>query len=394
MLKRVLICVSKIVMACGIVVQATGCNYLASPTIIEVLTEEKKVDTFYGEGIGRLYIDNKLVQDIAFKEWKGLGKNYCVHATYKTEKTFFEEYYEEEITPDMLDGDIVTISEQDVFNDSELIIYLPYKNQYCIKSMSLVDEVTGELRNGVINDLKNGSLRDYVMETVNELEENYELSIEDDQKVNGYLTQHIIAVPKNKSMNEQYELWIDQSTWMIVKEKQISGNYTYESEYTKFQLNAKVDENLFKMTIPKDAEIEYLDNNLEKTNEKVTLDEAVVKLGAPIFYLEEGEADLIEAHYIESVDSRYGRVELTYHTHEGNEFMVRSSPSSILYEKLNLGYEKVKIGNVEGNYVDVGSVKYVEFIVEGSICDVYSKNSNLGKEALIELARKVKIKNK
>lgn len=380
-------------MIIGIAFQATGCGYFTSPTAIEALTKEDQVDTFYGEGKGNIYIDNKLVQKYDFREWKGQDKDYFVRADIRTEEEFFKQYYgEEEITPSMRDGDWILMREEDTFNDSELVVYVAHKNQYSIKSMSLADEVTGNIRTGINSVLENGSLKNYVMEIITQLEGEYNFSIEDDVRVNGYLTQHIVATSKDETKSDRYEFWVDQNTWLVVKSVQTLGNYTYEEEYNKFELNPKVDDSLFIVNIPEDADIQYLDNNLEKTNQEVTLDEAVKKLGTPVFYLQDEGFELIGSHYIESINEQYGRVELTYHTEDGSEFIVKSSPSSIVYEKLQLGYEKVMVGEIEASYIETGSAKYIEFIEDGTICDVYIKNSELSKEELIEIANRLSIK--
>lgn len=382
-----------VLIAMIIIFQATGCSYFTSPMAIEALTKDVQVDTFYGEGKGMTCINGEPIQEYDFVEWKGYNKDYCIEAEIRTKKEYFEECYDQEITGEMLDGDIVITSEKDIYNDSEIIIYEPYINQYSIKSVSFVDEVSEKDNSKNMNDiLQDGSLKSYVMDMITKLEADYNLSIENDVKINGYLTQHIKAEAKEKDKKSQYDFWVDQNTWMVVKEREILGNYIIQTEYTKFELNPKVDSNLFKVDIPKDASVQYLDNNLEKTNEEVTLDEAVRKLKSPVFYLDDQSIQSMGIHYIESIDDQYGRVEITYHTQDGNEFIVRSSPSSIIYEKLNLGYEQIDLGDIKANYIETGSSKYIEFIKDGTICDVYIKNSELTKEQLIDLANKLKEK--
>lgn len=393
MLKKNLSRSMYVLLAMITIFQVTGCSYFTSPMAIEALNQENHVDTFYGEGKGMVCINGEQIQDYDFIEWKGYNNNYSIEAQVRTKKEYFEEYYEQEITDDMLHGDIVIMSEKDIYNDSEMIIYQPEINRYSIKSISFVDEVVDKDSASINDILKDGSLKSYVMDMITNLEANYNLSIEDDVKVNGYLTQHIKAEAKEKGKKSQYDLWVDQNTWMVVKERQISGNYMIQTEYTKFELNPKVDSNLFKVNIPKDAEVQYLDNNLEKKNEKVTLEEAAKKLESPVFYLDDQSIEFVDVRYIESIDKQYGRVEITYRTKDGNEFMVRSSPSSIIYEKLKLGYEQINLGDIEAYYIEAGSSKDVEFVKNGTICDVYIKNSELTKEQLIDIAKRVKEKS-
>lgn len=372
------------------IIHTTGCGYFISPTVMEVLNRNEQVETFYGEGIEKSYVNGELVQELVFKEWKGKNEKYHSKAQVRTEKNFFEQLSDEEITDEMLEDGFVIQTEEDTFNDTQLIAYLPYKNQYCIKDMSLAAEVTDNVRTGISKVLEEGSLKDYVMNLINTYEEEYALTIENDVRINNYLTQHITAVPKDKNKDEQYEFWVDQNSWLIVRQVERQGDLIIKSEYTKFELNPKIDESLFEVSIPEDAEIEYINDNLEKKNEKVTISEAIRCLDSPIFCLEgQSGVRLIEVHYIEAIDERYGRVELTYMTDSGDEFIIRNSPSSKLYEKLELGYEKINVRGIKGSYIETGGIKVIEFIDQNIICDVYIKNSEMSKEELIELANRL-----
>ena len=375
------------------IIHTTGCGYFISPTAMEILTKDEQVETFYGEGIAKSYVNDEIVQELVFREWKGKSEKYHNKVQVRTEKNFFEQLSDEEITDEMLQDGFVIQTEEDTFNDTQLIVYLPYKNQYCIKDMSLAAEVTDNVRTGISKVLEGGSLKDYVMNIINTYEEEYTLTIENDVRINNYLTQHITAVPKDKNKDEQYEFWVDQNTWLVVKEIQKQGSLINESEYTKFELNPKIDESLFEVSIPEDAEIEYINDNLEKKNEEVTISEAIRRLGSPIFCLEgQPGVRLIEVHYIEAINERYGRVELTYMTDGGDEFIIRNSPSSKLYEKLELGYEKINVRGLDGSYIETGGVKIIEFIDQNIICDVYIKNSEMSKEELVRLTNKLNFK--
>lgn len=374
--------------------QSTGCSYFTSSAAMEVFTREEQVETFYGEGMGKVYIDDQLIQEIEYKEWKGKNKKYHSEAEAVTKREFFDQYYNEEISEEMLNGDYVTLWEEDTVDDKQCIVYLPHKNQYSIQTLSLEDEVTNNIRMGVDRILENGSFKDYVMELIDEYEKDYILSIDNDVRVNNYLTQHLTMIPKDQNKDEKIQLWIDQNTWVIVKRVIEQGNYTEEAEYKKIELNPKINENLFKVEIPENADIQYLDKKFEKLNEKITVDEAAKRLGVPVFYLEEENGiKLLEAHYIESMNQQYGRVELTYIAEDGSQFIVQNSPSSELYEKISLGYEKIKIRDIEAIYVEMDTMKCIEFIKDGTICDIYIKNSEMSKEKLIELANKLKLKS-
>lgn len=372
----------------------TGCDSFISQNAMEILNQEEVVETFYGEGIQKIYMDHELVQEATSKEWKGKKGQYHNEVELRLDRDFYNQNYTDEVTEEMLQGDKVVLTEQDTVTDKELIVYLPYKNLYCIKSMSLVAKVSDDIRVGIDSILFLGSLKEYVMELIDAYEKEYVLTIEEDVRVNNYLTQHIIATPKDKSSQERYEIWVDQNTWLIVKEIAQMGNVVSEFEYIEYELNSKIDEEVFKVNIPANANVEYVYDNLEKLNQVVTLDGAITLLGMPIFYLEEEDVDLVDTRYIESIDEEYGRVELTYVTQGGNKFIIRNSPSSPLYEKIQLGYEQIEVRGIKANYIETSSIKNIEFIDQGIICSVYIENGEMTKEELVNIVNHLKLRNK
>ncbi len=380
-----------IVLLC-VLIYITGCREIISEDIMEVFDQEEAVETFYGEGILKIYMDNELVQEGIQKEWKGRNGKYHNEVELRTKRPFFEENYTYEIVDEMIDGDMIRLIEEDTVTDKELIVHLPFENLYCIKSMSLVAEVTDDIRVGIDGILFSGTLKEYVMECISALEKDYKLSMEDDVRINNYLTQHIIAIPKDEKSEDRYEIWVDQNTWLVVKEVAKSGNITSEFEYSHYELNSKIDNKIFEVNIPPDAKVEYIYDNLESLNQVVTLEGARKLLGMPIFYLEQEDIELMDLRYIESIDEQYGRVELTYRTKDGNKFIVRNSPSSPLYEKLNLGYEQVEVRGIQADYIETSSTKSIEFINQGVICSVYIENSEMTKECLIDIVNSLKIK--
>ncbi|MBP3888359.1 MAG: hypothetical protein J6F30_12070 [Cellulosilyticum sp.] len=376
----------------GILLGTTGCGDFISSSMIEVINQEVIVETFYGEGIYKTYIDNEFVKEEISKEWKGKNGKYHNDIEIRVDKEFYDEESAYKITEEMVQGDYIVVRELDTVTDKELIAYLPYQNLYCIKSMSLVAEVTDDIRVGIDAILFSGSLKEYVMELINVYEKDYVLTMEENVRLNNYMTQHIIAIPKDKSIDERYEFWIDQSNWLIVKEFAKKGNVTEEFEYTKYELNSRIDESVFEVDIPSDANIEYIYDNLEKLNQVVTLDEAVALFGKPVFYLDKEGLELEDLRYIELASAQYGQINLIYTTEDGNKVTVKNSLSSPLYEKLKLGYEQVRVRGVSANYIENNGRKNIEFIDDGVICSVYVENSEMSKDKLIEIVNHLKIK--
>lgn len=377
---------------CLILVYLTGCSYFKTINIIDTFSEEDEIYTFYGKATFRSYIEERCVQNISFTEWKGTGKKYHSEAAGTMDKDFYEEYYSQEPPPDLVSGDRVKTKEEDTYDDNRLIIYLPYENKYSIKEVTLADEVSPIVLIGINQALNAGGLKDYANVRISELAKDYTLEMEDNVKINGRMTQHITAVSKTVGENEIQEVWIDQDTWFILKERIRSGNYTEEFEYLDFKFNPKIDTQIFDVDIPEDANIIYLDSDLAKVNEEITLEEAPKRLGTPIFYLEDEDSKLTSAKYIEQIEDDYGWVQLTYKLTDGREVIVESSPYYNAYAQINLGYERVKVQGQEALYQVQNESKCIEFVKGQTICDIYIKNTEMSKNELVQIANRLKIK--
>lgn len=377
----------------ALIVSVTGYSYIKSIDTLQLLSEEDEIYTFYGEGRWKCYLDGKLIQDSDFKEWKGKGKNYHSEADTKIDKDFYEQYYDISAPEALIYNNVIRLREEDTYNEDQMIIYLPHKNEYSIKTNSLVDEVNPGILIGINTALNAGGLKDYATVTINRLAKEYDLTIEDNVRVNGILTQHIIATSKNKQIDEVQEIWIDQTTWLIVKERFKNGNYMEEFEYIKFQLNPKVDEDIFNIEIPEDAKVNYIDNNFAKVNEEITIDEAIEKLQRPIFYLEEKEGVKLESsRYMLSIDGEHEQVELTYKLSDQREVIIRCSPSFSAYEQVEWGYEKIVVQGKQAVYKEIETIKLIEFMKNNTICNIYVKNSDMSRRELITIANHLLMK--
>ena len=374
-----------------IVLQMTGCKNIMTSAFIDTIIQEEQVETFYGESIQRTYIDEELIEEINTQEWKGKGNNYCIYSEIHTKK----EYISEEITDDMLDGDFVLRDEKDVINGDLLTAYLPYKNEYYTKNLTLEKEIVEDISHiGISKALETGYLKDYVMACISNAEKDYNLSIEDDIKINGKLTQHVIATPKDHQRNERSEIWIDQSSWLIVKELVVQGNIMTSFEYTNFQLNPIINDKRFEMIIPSDAKVVQLEDGIEEINEVVTMNEVTERLGVPVYYLEaSNKLKLLEIHYIKDTGVLYGRIEMTYIANDGSKIVVQTLPNDTLNKKLKLDYETIKVKGKEASYVATDSSQIIMLNNEESVCNIYTQNSNMSKAEFIKLMDFLEIKN-
>lgn len=370
----------------------TGCNIIQSSALFDTITKEEEVETFHGKYLQQAYLGGELIEVIDGEEWKGKGRKYHVIAEVKTKK----EYVDEEITNDMeLDDEFVLRNEEDIINGNQCLIYLPYQNKYYMKDISLVTEITeGISRAGISGVLETGYLKDYVMELISILEKDYSLSIEDDIRINGRLTQHVVAIPKDGTASERVELWIDQNTWLVVKELQAQGNSISTFEYTEFQLNSIINDKKFAISVPEGAEVEQINEGIEQLNEEVSLDEAVNRLGMNVYYFKEADKlKLSEMHYIEDSGAPKGRLESTYITDSGSKIIIGEEPITAYYKQVELDYEKINIKGMEVSYIETERSKIIMFTTDESVCHIRTQNSNMSKKEFLDLMEFLEIKN-
>ena len=374
-----------------LVILMTGCKSVTTSALIDTITQEEQVETFYGQSIQRIYIDEELIEEMSAEEWKGKGNNYCIYSKIKTKK----EYINEEIDAHMAQGGFVLRDEKDVINGNLLTAYLPYKNEYYTKNVTLEKEIVEEIsRMGICKALETGYLKDYVMECISNIEQDYDLSIEDDIKVNGRLTQHIIATPKDTNKDEKVEIWIDQSTWLIVKQLVSQGNILTTFEYTGFQINPIINDKHFEMIIPTNAKVVQLEDGIEEINEVVTITEARELLGIPIYYLEgTDKVKSEEIHYIKDAGTLYGRIEITYLASDGSKIVIQTLLNNTVNKKVKIDYETIFINGKEADYVETETSRIIMIDSDESICNIYTQNSNMSKSEFIELMDFLEIEN-
>ncbi len=375
----------------SIVALMTGCKDIATSAVIDTITQEEQVETFHGESIQRTYIDEELIEEMSSEEWKGKGNNYCIYSKIKTKK----EYVNEEIEADRVQDGFILRDEKDVINGNLLTAYLPYKNEYYTKNVTLEKKIVEEIsRMGICKALETGYLKDYVMECISNIEQDYDLSIEDDIKVNGRLTQHIIATSKDTDRDERAEIWIDQSTWLIVKELVVQGNILVSFEYTSFQINPIINDRHFEISIPSTAKVVQLEDGIEEINEVVTIKEARELLGVPIYYLEGNDkVKSAEIHYIKDAGTLYGRIEITYVTNDGSKIVIQTLPNNTINKKVKIDYETILIKGKEADYIETEGSRIIMINGDQSICNIYTQNSNISKSEFIELMDFLEIKS-
>lgn len=120
------------------------------------------------------------------------------------------------------------------------------------------------------------------------IENSHTIEIIGDEKLLGRDVIHVKAVPNKGEENlfGETELWIDKETWFILKMTSKIDDTVTTTEYTKFEIHPKLEEDLFVFELPEGAEMVDINEEFKETIVK-TVDEAKQYFNQPFYYVEE-----------------------------------------------------------------------------------------------------------
>lgn len=368
-----------------------GCSTYFVQDVVEAVAHSEKIETFYGKGVQAEYVGDELVQSIDFTEWKGHNGNYRTDTVNRIQKDYYKEVFNTQVDDTKVQEDTIRLETQYIYNDKEVVIYYPESNECIIRNVNLEDNVQESMMQGVNSLIVNGSAREYTMSLISELNHRYDVTIEDDIKLNDRYTQHLIAVAREKGDDaERKEYWIDQQNWLIVKMVEYQGNYKMEFGYTEYQINSHISEEHFNTDFKENTKVEYIGPNLELEKEELTLEEAKNKFNRPIYYIQENEKIKSESiKYIQTMTRPNGIIELVYTVNGTKKVIIENERTYQIDENLDLGYERININGQEARYHEIDGQKYVQLTASETTCNIYVKNSEITKEELIDIASQV-----
>ncbi len=208
------------------------------------------------------------------------------------------------------------------------------------------------------------SPKQQAMIMLNMVEDTHEITVAGEEQVAGRDTYHIVAKATEEGLIGDVEIWVDKENWMILKSISMNGDTELVTEYTTFDPSPKVDETRFILDIPEGAVIEEIDT--DAAFEQVEIDVVKEKLGTFLVFAENdltlegiqdyGSADRVEYAFNYSKD---GENWLTLS-------MFPSANATETEEEISLGEEKVTVRNIEGEQLEMGDFRYIQW-TEGDV---------------------------
>ncbi|MFJ7406246.1 MULTISPECIES: outer membrane lipoprotein carrier protein LolA [unclassified Lysinibacillus] len=337
-------------------ISLVGCNseasYSPQEIIDQALQETKELESYYGEYT--MDIDETGVATV--KEWMKDGKRRI------------------EMTVD--DDHVIAV------NDGKQITTFSKKEN---KASIMTFE------NGELEELMGKSAKDSAQVLLNIVKDSHDISIAGEEKIAGRDAYHITAkAQKKNTLLGDIEVWIDKKTWLTLKTITTNAGNVTQQEYTKLEVNKKIDDALFAFDIPKGATIEQIDT-LDQTA-PTTLDEVKKQLGD--FLLLPEENGLTLSTILDMKVEERPEFSFEYEKDEQPAFSVSVFKVVSNYQTLggNLANEEdIQVRGVKGTYMDLGELFVITWYENGYEYSIITENPELTKEEILAYAEEMTI---
>lgn len=318
-------------------------SYSPQEILDQAMQETSELDSFYGEY--KMTMDDGT--EILSKQWEKNGKTRV----------------------EMVDS---TGEESIAVNDGKTITsYSKTMNE------AIIFELGPDMENLVRPTLKEQALR-----TLEQIKNSHDITIGEEEKIADHETYHLIVkAKKQNTLIGDMEVWVDKKTWMTLNTISVSGDMKITSEFTKFEPNSKIDDSIFILDIPEDANVKI---EPFQPIEQLTEQEAVEKLGPFLIFSEslgytlEGIEDMGMAETEEIV--------LTYSKNGEQQFSL-----SIFKPMESIGEDEeiIEVRGQKGSKIDLETFKLLQWDEEGLRYNIIIENPDLTFEDILELTEQM-----
>lgn len=337
-------------------ISLVGCNseasYSPQEIIDQALQETKELESYYGE----YTMDIDETGGATVKEWMKDGKR--------------------RIEMSVDDDHVIAV------NDGKQITTFSKKEN---KASIMTFE------NGELEELMGKSPKDSAQVLLNIVKDSHDISIAGEEKIAGRDAYHITAKAKKKNtLLGDIEVWIDKKTWLTLKTITTNAGNVTQQEYTKLEVNKKIDDALFAFEIPKGATIEQIDT-LDQTA-PTTIDEVKKQLGDFLILPEENGLTL--STILDMKVEERPEFSFEYEKDEQPAFSVSvfKVVSNFTTFGGNLANEEdIQVRGEKGTYMDLGELFVISWSENGYEYSIITENPELTKEEILAYAEEMTI---
>ena len=339
----------------------TGCDtdvvsLLPEEIVVNAIEVDNNFNNYYAESEIIMYDKGEIIEKTYMKEW-------VMKINGKTMKRVETKSRDEK-------DNVVAV------NDGQnLTSYIAKENKF----------IKANLGDGA-SSLIELSPKDQVKKTLELVDKTHKIENLGVEKINGTDTYHLKAVPKKQdSILGEQEFWIEKDKWFAVKSISKSGDTKIEIEYKKVDYTPKIDESIFNIEVPKDAEIVSIDE--QSKPKSVSLDEAKNIINKPFLYLKDSEEYDLKDTNIVTLNSKEFPNEIS------QEYIKDGKPAFSLSliereEKSDevelLSSKEVIIRGSKGSYTD-DAIKIITFDEKGLRYNMIVHANNITIEECIKI---------
>jgi len=337
-------------------ISLVGCNseasYSPQEIIDQALQETKELESYYGE----YTMDIDETEGATVKEWMKDGKR-------RIEMSVDEDY-------------VIAV------NDGKQVITFSKKEN---KASIMTFE------NGELEELMGRSAKDNAQVLLNLVKDSHDIAIAGEEKIAGRDAYHITAkAQKKNTLLGDIEVWIDKKTWLTLKTITTNAGIITQQEYTKLEVNKKIDDALFAYDIPEGATIEQIDTQDQTTS--ATMDEVKKQLGN-FLILPEKDGVTLSTILDMKVEER-PEFSFEYEKEEQPAFSVSVFKVVSNYETFGgslANEEDIQVRGQEGTYMELGDRFVISWNENGYQYSILTENPDLTKEEILAYAKEMTI---
>ncbi len=338
----------------SLLVFGTACSVENTEEIIEnAVAAQENLDSYYAEISTTIRFDGE-EESSSYKEWHEKPDKYRM---------------------EMNDGSIyVSNGEQSWSYDKE-------ENTVLIMDDMVIEEEVAEQE-----EMPKES--EIIREILTEMMDSNNVVVKGKEKIAERNTVHLSLSPKEGQEEElfggNYEIWIDEETYMPLKMVVGGDDFSSETVYTHIEYNLDIDETLFTFEIPDGATVQTWEDIMPET---LTLEELKEKANfdiPEITYLPEGY-EFEEATYFADMNMAM----LDFVHSEDNEQSITISMTTDPSDYVDENAESIQVGEYYGTYEAMYDIQFLAWNTDTLEIDIVA-TEHLAKEVLVKVAEGIK----
>ena len=343
------------VLSVGLIACNAEASYSPQEIIDQALQETNEVDSYYGEYTMDM---GEIGGTVTVKEWVKDGKR-RIEMTAENGENY------------------ITVN-----NGLQIIVYDTVAN--VAQKMNFEE--------GELADLGSQSPKEQAEMMFNMVKDTHEISTVGEEKIAGRDTYHIVAkANETDTLLGDLEVWIDKKTWVTLKTKTITAGNEMITEYTKMDVDAKIDDVQFTIDIPDDAKVEET-NVADNASEAVTLDAVKEQLGGFLMVPEVDGLALTNILLDKGLEERfeylfeYGKNGLP--AFSVTMFKVMENSTEIV---ASLGEKEIEVRGKRGSLMEQGNFRHVGWQENGYQYGIIIDNPEMTTEDILAYAEKMTV---